>query len=217
MSASEVAKTVALSVVFAAGAAGGIAMLVKRYVWAALERLVGEYSAHTAQRLAAVSRFTSGVLGLCRLYEPSDATGGPSAPGTAAAGSGSTSASGADAGDGSATVVGALKRAIADSTARTGELSAAVEGLRGRRAATATGREARVLHAALDVSRMLSQELYASSAGVYSVYGRGLGLGGGGGERGAVDQLKSEIRSLKGMLISRRNFPTAPGAGRTAE
>ncbi|KAI8917463.1 hypothetical protein BC831DRAFT_484681 [Entophlyctis helioformis] len=120
----------------------------------------------------------------------------------------------------SRTVASALKQSIERSTAAAEQCSAALAKLLDRRTKTSrgtvTGGLARSLDGLLEMSRLLSYEMYSTGGSMYSYYGvhGGIGSGGSSGSgmnglgRTQTEQIKSEIRSLKGMLISRRNFPS---------
>ncbi|KAJ3278142.1 peroxisomal membrane protein pex14 [Borealophlyctis nickersoniae] len=210
---AEQMKNVALAVILGGGGIAGLYLLVKRVVLASWLRFRAMYTAQLKKRQDAVLLFVKKVVSLCQLYR----LDGPNEDGVTAS---------------SKTLPAVVKSSIDTTSARLDELNAAlaermtrVKSRSGASEATddsdsSSGKVSikQLRDATEELAQMISQETYftPSSFSYYSNYSDYSKEGGGSSVTAEwvakVNDVKSQIRSLKGMLLSRRNFPM-PGQG----
>ncbi|KAH6559864.1 hypothetical protein BASA60_000429 [Batrachochytrium salamandrivorans] len=184
---ASLARNIVVGVLLAGSAFGAMILLLKRFWLDPLLAFLPMYKPHLAQRSAALSAFMVRLTALLRLYS---------------------------AGEAERSKLHSLE-STPSSTFTDPPQQTVCETLR-------TSIETSVAHISLqtasDVAMLLSAQLYSGSSDKYGYYphmgysGNRIGVGGIVGGRGRdakVEQIKSEIRGLKGMLISRRNFPVA--------
>ncbi|KAH6598015.1 hypothetical protein BASA61_002973 [Batrachochytrium salamandrivorans] len=235
---ASLARNIVVGVLLAGSAFGAMILLLKRLWLDPLLAFLPMYKPHLAQRSAALSAFMVRLTALLRLYSAGEAERSklhslestPSStftdpPQQTVCETLRTSIETSVAHISRTHAL--LKRLVAH---RTGTSLPAADGediennvkpLHDRdqvSSSSVSTRLSTVVQTASDVAMLLSAQLYSGSSDKYGYYphmgysGNRIGVGGIVGGRGRdakVEQIKSEIRGLKGMLISRRNFPVA--------
>ncbi|KAJ3181247.1 hypothetical protein HDU87_001376 [Geranomyces variabilis] len=231
VSKEDTAKNVILAFLLTGGVVTGLVSLFKHLYLPALARFENVLEAHTKKKQALTTAFTQRVEKLGKLYMTSPA------PPAAADGDEDVAvvvpAVLPPAELQPPTISSTLRSTIASTDASLAALAAeltlhikrhsptppANDGGEDATAANLSPLQC-LCRSTNDLTRLLSQEIYISPS-MYTFYSS-FSKPGGGMPQGVseasgewmrkVAEVKSEIRTFKGMLLSRRNFPTATGA-----